>query len=356
MMSVRGVVVVGVMVAGCMTPVMTFGSGKSAKQAQHDTMSEMGPARLATDEKWKGQVVTKRIRVWADDQYRTQNRQWQKTFEEPLELANLVLEPVIGVRLVAEYAVWERNVPGSRLGDDLTALQERDPGEDVFAVIGLTSSLPLVSATFDELGMAYLNGRHITLRGYADLAERKMYENAFPDLRAEEREMALVQLRHHKTAVVLLHEIGHILGVDHEIDADTIMNAAYSAHATAFSAPAREVMLRSADERVGRKGATSDAPVMPGMASNPKPKPTISVTPHAPIVIRVTKKSATLVDGKPLAGDALDAALQAAFDQDPATKIVISEDKGVPTGVVGSLIDRAKAIGLTKFEFAWTGQ
>lgn len=342
-----------VALAGCMTPVMTFGSGKSAKQAQHDTMSEMGPGRLATDEKWKGELVTKRIRVWADEPYRTQNRQWQKTFEEPLELANLVIEPIIGVHLVADYAVWERNVPGSRLEDDLRALQEKDPGDDVFAVIVLTSSLPLVSATFDQLGLAMMNGRHIALRGYADLAERKMYANAFPDLRAEEREMALVQLRHHKTAVVLLHELGHLLGVAHEIEEDTIMNAGYSAHATSFSAAARQVMVRAADERIGRARGAGAAKVV--VAPPPPPAPVV-VTPHAPIVIRVTRRSFTLVEGKVVAPAALDALLKAAVAQDPGTKIVIAEDKGVPTGVVGALIDRAKALGLSNFEFAWTAQ
>jgi len=48
--------------------------------------------------------------------------------------------------------------------------------------------------------------------------------------------------------------------------------------------------------------------------------------------------------------------LKAAFAEDPETKIVISEDRNVPAGVVPDLIDRAKAIGFTKFEFAWTGQ
>jgi biopolymer transport protein ExbD len=350
-------VVACVVAAGCISPVMKFGSGKSAKEAQHDTLKEMGPARLVTDEKWGGEVTTRKIRVWADDQYRAQNRQWQKTFEEPLELANLVITPLYGLRLVAEYMAWERNAPGARLTDTLTALQERDPGDDVFAVVGLTSSLPLVSATFEELGMAGLGGKHLALRGYADLEERKMYANAFPDLRAEERELALVQLRHHKSAVVLLHELGHVLGVEHETDATSIMNAAYSNHATAFSAQARAIMLRSIDQRLQRKQeGASEPPPVASQPAKPEGPPRPAVAHHAPVVIRVTKKAVTMVDGKRLTADALDALLKAVFAEDPQTTIVISEDRNVPTGVVGGLIDRVKAIGLTKFELAWTGQ
>ena len=62
------------------------------------------------------------------------------------------------------------------------------------------------------------------------------------------------------------------------------------------------------------------------------------------------------MDGKRLSADALATLLKAAFAEDPETKIVISEDRNVPAGVVPDLIDRAKAIGFTKFEFAWTGQ
>ncbi len=353
----RGVVVcvVCVVAVGCISPVMKFGAGKSAKEAQHDTMAELGPARLVTGETWKGEVTTRKIRVWADDQYRTQNRQWQKSFDEQLELANLVVTPIFGLRLVAEYMVWERNVPTARLTGHLTALLERDPGEDVFAVIGLTSSLSLVSATFEELGLATVGGRHMALRGYADLEERKMYADAFPDLRAEERELALVQLRHHKSAVVLLHELGHVLGVEHEVDSTTIMNASYSNHATAFSAHSREVMLRTVDQRLHRNVTTPEGPSTPTTTvAEPKPRP--ATTPHAPIIIRVTKQAATIVDGKRLDAAALDALLKVAFAEDPATPIVISEDKNVPTGVVGDLIDHAKAIGLTKFQFARTGQ
>lgn len=335
---------------------MTFGEGKSAKQAQRDTMNEFGPARLATGERWQGEVITKKIRVWADRQYRAQNVHWQETFAEPLELANVVLEPVIGVRLVAEYVEWDRHEPGATLTDDIQALGALDPGTDVFAVIGLTSSLPLVSSTFEQLGLAMINGRHIMVRGYADLEERKMYANAFPDLRADERELALTHLRHHKTAVVLLHELGHILGVEHESDADTIMHAAYSAKSTAFSASARAVMLRSADVRLGR-GQAEHAPAVsaPVVAAPPKPAPG-PVVAHAPVVIRVTRTKQTFVDGTELSRDAFEAELRAVFAQDPETKIVIQEDRKVPSGVVAAVLDQLKAIGFAKVEFSWSGR
>lgn len=360
-LSVSGLV----LLTGCLiSPVVRFGEGKTAKQAQRDTMADYGAVRLASGEKWSGEVATKRVRVWADDQYRAQNIHWQQTFTETLELTNVVFEPLVGVHLVPDFKVWERDVPGATLTDAIMELQQLDNGQDVFAVIGLTSSLPLVSSTFDELGLAMLNGRHIMLRGYADLEERKMYANAFPDLRAEERELALEHLRHHKTAVVLLHELGHILGVDHETDNATIMNASYSSRATAFTPTARKTMVASVDERL-RRGTPAPAPVVASAPVQPQQKvPPVAAPPaapvrtvqHAPIRIRVTKKRETIVDGKRLDSAALSALLQATYAEDPSTKIIISEDRHVPTGVVSALIDQLSAIGFTKAEFAWSGK
>jgi biopolymer transport protein ExbD len=354
-----------VLVGGCfVSPVMTFGEGKTAKQAQRDTMSDMGPARLATDRKWQGEVTTRKIRVWADQEYRTQNRRWQQSFERPLELANLVLAPTLGVQLVADYATWDHHVPGATLSNHLAALSKHDPGHDVFVVVGLTSSLSLVSSTFEELGMAMVGGRHLVLRGYADLEERKLYANAFPDLRADERELALEHLRHHKTAVVLLHELGHVFGFEHETDASSIMNASYSSRATSFSDASRLVMLHTVDQRLHRKPSTPLAPASeiastPAVAPAPeaaKPAQPTPVVRRAPIVIRVTRAGHTVVDGKRVAADALDELMKRAYAEDPSTKIVIEEDRKVPPGTVGALLDRAKAIGLTKFEFGWTGK
>jgi biopolymer transport protein ExbD len=323
-------------------------------------MNEIGPARLATGETWKGDVETVKVRVWADNPYRTQNIKWQATFDDPLELTNVVMTPLFGVKLVAEYQAWDRDVPGATLEDDLNALRERDSGDDVFVVIGLTSSLPLVSATFEQLGLAEIGGRHLMLRGYADLEERKLYANAFPDLRAEERELALDHLRHHKTAVMLLHELGHILGMDHEVEENTIMNAMYSSHATAYSPHAREVMLHSVDQRLRRNGATpaptTIAQTMPtAKPAAVKPVPVV-VKHHDPIVIRLTKKKATIVAGKTLVADALTAMLKEVYADDPTTAITISQDKNLPGGALGDLIDQLKAVGFTKVELAWSGK
>ena len=48
-------------------------------------------------------------------------------------------------------------------------------------------------------------------------------------------------------------------------------------------------------------------------------------------------------------------ALKATFAEDPETKIVINEDRKVPTGVVGDLIDRAKATeaAIVRFHSTW---
>jgi biopolymer transport protein ExbD len=347
-------------IAGCLSPVMTFGAGKTAKQSQRDIMTDMTPARLVTGETWAGDVATRKIRVWADNQYRAQNVRWQETFDGTLELANLVLTPLFGLRLVADYRVWDRHVPGSRLPEDLQALGEHDPGRDVFAVVGLTSSLPLVSATFEDLGYASVGGRHMVLRGYADQEERKVYADVFADLTSEERELALTARRDHKTAIVLLHEIGHNLGIDHEPDEDTIMSARYSHRAGRFSASARAVILRTIEHRLGRTSSQpADAP--PGTHAAAVPVPP-TATPESPrpaaerqpaVVIHVTRTGATLVAGKRLDADALDKLLQATFALDPETPIVIKEDRKVPVGAVGKVIDRAKAIGLTKFTMGW---
>jgi len=342
MKRVVGCWIVVWLVAGCMSPVMHFGAGKSPRQAQQETMSDLAPVRLETESRWSGEITTRKIRVWADDQYRAQNVRWQRSFEEPLELANLVLGAVFGLRLVPEYHVWERHAPGSTIAAELEALEERDPGRDVLIVVGLTSSLPLVSATFDDLGYASVGGRHLILRGYADLEERKLYADAFRDLLPEERELSLQARRHHKTAVVLLHEIGHNLGADHDADADTLMSASYSHRASSFSPQAREVILRTLDRRLGRGAGTGEPREAP-LAIAPSPKPSV---PAGPLVFYINPSGALEAGGKVIDHIDLDNLLEDAFARDRTMEVLIRRSRAAPSSALATIVDRATAIGL----------
>ena len=339
-MRIGAILLATVVVAGCISPVMKFGKGKTPRQSQHDIMSDLGPARLQTDASYTGKLETRRIRVWADDAYRTQNVRWQQSFEGPLELTNLVLTSAFGIKLVAEYRAWDRHVPGSRLDDDLIALRERDPGSDVFAVVGLTSSLPLVSATFDELGVANLGGRHLVVRGYADLEERKLYADAFRDLLPEEREPFLQSRREHKTAVVLLHELGHNFGFAHDPEEHTIMSANYSPRATAFSPAARETITRTLDQRRGRGGpaAPADAPAPTPIYVEPEPS--------GPPVFHITATGDVLLRGKPATDADIDAALRTAAETSKHTKIVIQREMNAPSEATTRVVSRARALGM----------
>lgn len=326
---------------GCMTPVMTFGAGKTAKEAQHDTLGEFLPAQLAVEGPWRGPVMDARIRIYADDAYRAQNLNWRQVFGAELEYANAVLGPNFGLHLVADYREWNHHAPGTAMSDDLDALRDLDDAGDVLSVIGLTSSLSLVSATFDQLGLAYVPGKHILIRGYADLEERKSFAAAFPDLSAAERENAFVARRQHKTAAILLHELAHNLGAPHERTENTLMNESYSVHAAAFSPEAHAIIQRAVDQQLGRGSARSPEQV-PATATRPKQPSKV----HATMIVHVTA-GGVLIDGQ--APTDLNTAFRTQAATDAETEVVIQKDKDVLSGRVIEVMDRAKANGLTKF-------
>ena len=135
----------------CISPVMQFGGGKTRTQAQHDMISDLVPARLSMERVWTGPVATPTVRVYADDQYRAQNVDWHKSFDNTLDYANAVLGPTLGLKLVPDYRVWTHHASGATLEEHLEALAKVDAGEGALCVIGLTSSLGLVTATFDQI-------------------------------------------------------------------------------------------------------------------------------------------------------------------------------------------------------------
>jgi biopolymer transport protein ExbD len=177
------------------------------------------------------------------------------------------------------------------------------------------------------------------VRGYADLHERKLYEDAFRDLLPEERELALEQRRQHKTAVVLIHELGHTLGVGHDEAEDFIMSASYSIRAAKLSASSKDHMLAAINVRVGR----SDARV-PTPAAAPMPV----AEPSGPLVFHISVDG-SIKRGDKLVGDVdLDNFLNDAFARDPKTEVVIRRARKAPADSVEKIVSKATAVGLTR--------
>jgi hypothetical protein len=328
-------VVCGCLTSGCLiSPVMRFGDGKSARESQRDIAAEhIAPSSFERSHEWDGRISAVRIRVWADDAYRAQNIHWQQAFEDQLEHTNEVLRGMFGVRLVAELRTWSRAAPDATVEDSLRELAELDPGTDVLTVVGLTSSLGIVAATFEKLGVAELGGHHIILRGYADLEERKTFDRVFTELRSEERELLYQSRRRHKTTGVLLHELGHNLGADHVAEEDTLMHATYSEHAAKFDPHSREVMLASFDRWLKR-----------GQAAALDPAPAARPAAKAPIRLVIDLDPT----GKASANDRAldDAQLDAMFaGPDRPTDVIVRYGKTTPSDARNAIIGRAQAAG-----------
>lgn len=319
--------------SGCFvaSPVVRFGGGKSAKEAQHEQAAELTPPVLIADGEWQGEVRREKVRVWADDDYRAQNLHWEHTFDAQLAYANEVLRPLVGLELVPEYHAWQHHAPGHTLDEDLADLEAQDKGDGVLTVIGLTSSLGLVSATFEQLGLASMPGNHLMLRGYADVEERAEFERYFKTLTAQERESMYTARRRHKTAAVLLHELAHNFGAPHAVQADTIMYPIYSDRSSAFDAQSRDLMLA----RLGRKQAVV-AQATPAVARHPV------------LAITVDDAGQRILGGRALDDDSLDGLLQLSAKDDPDTEVVVKAAKAAPHAVVIQLLDRAKAAGLRR--------
>ena len=325
---------------GCyvQSPVMRFGGGKSAKEAQVDRANQLTPPVLvALDEGWSGEISVAKIRVWADDDFRAQNVKWRETFGEHLAYANEVLGPLLGVRLEAEYREWKHQLVGATLADHLKALALQDPGNDVLSVVGLTSALSLVSATFEQLGYASISGRHMMLRGYADVFERKAFDVMFRELRPEDRDFLHRARRRHKGTAILLHELGHNLGVTHEVLPDTIMNAQYSDKAAAFTPEARDLMLATLDQRLHRTR------LKPRAAPADK---------HPTLVVTLDAAGKPSVGGNAIDDATLDDLLRMSAADDRDTQVVVKAVRGAPHAAVVKILDHAKAAGLSRLAIA----
>lgn len=230
-------------IAGCPTPYM------SRISSEKKTLAKQLPVELEAPNPYTGKPRVAKIRVYADEGYRSKHQRWQNQFGEELDYANQYLQPLLGLQLEAEYKVWDR-AGDTPLRVTLDELAKLDPGDDVAWVIGLTSSLESFSDITDDLGMSYVLGTHIVLRGYSDVKEREQFEKALPDMSAADREEVHDARRRHKQTVLLVHELGHTLGAIHETDESWIMYPKYSTKQATVSDRNRELMMLAIPDHI----------------------------------------------------------------------------------------------------------
>lgn len=319
---------------------MHFG-GPSSARAEHATATRVTPPILDVESTWRGPVIAATIRVWADDDYRAQNVHWEATFADELAYANEVLAAQFGVRLVADYRVWSRQAPGATLAESLDELAAHDTGAGVIAVVGLTSSATLATATFEKQGLATVGGPHLVVRGYADAEERRGFTRAFPELPHDELERLFAARRRHQTAALLLHELGHVFGAPHGEDG-TLMSAIYAHGAAGFDAASRATILAGLDRALHR------APIATRPASTPAP----ASAAHASVVIVVDADGAHRVGGAALDDATLAGLLQLSFDDDRDTVVVVRPAPGAPAPAVERAVALARAAGLAHVSIA----
>jgi predicted Zn-dependent protease len=198
------------------------------------------------------------VRLYADEDAQRSAVGWQIKAHRRIESANVFLRARFGVELsVVEALPW----PGTHRTEDLEAvlgaLESFDPAADVDLLIAMTTALPIVSSTEEQLGRARLFRPHVVLRGFDDLREVEALARRLQHLPEEERDALYEARLEHKAAVVLLHEIGHALGADHDDDEDSIMNPLYGPHRARFNEPAAAKIARRLAQIRERRSAPS---------------------------------------------------------------------------------------------------
>lgn len=346
-----------VLLGGCfITPVRTFGAGKSRQQVVHEQAAQLTPTRIKATGSWTGPVANKKLRVWADDEHRAQHLRWQQEFQAILDDANDIFGPQFGITFTAELVSWSYRAPaGASLEDILKALAQHDQGTDAFAVLALTSSLPMVTSTFDQIGIAFTPGRHLVVRGYSDVTERAAMESYFEDLTKSERDLMFESRKHHKRLSLLLHELGHTFGAEHAGDPSSIMTPSYSIQATQFDEASRGSIIDHLDRRLGRATRVEGKPVTPAAVDpTPAPKPPrkpLALDPKdtTPVIEVIVEPDGTrMIAGKPVASAQLDGVFLLAADRSKQTRVYIRIEAGSPPAVVDDVVARAKNNGLSR--------
>jgi hypothetical protein len=183
-----------------------------------------------------------RLRAYATPGYAAASIDGRQLLEQTLADANPTLASDLGIRLeLADYQVWSSAGSDDDLSKLLHSIGREDPATDVDWVVVLASPRHMVAMSPDQIGLATMLHRYFALRAMSDADEFDAIEQSFTELSEEEKRKLYAARKRHKTAVVLLHELGHTLGVPHELDEQSLMSARYDRHASGFSSYAARI-------------------------------------------------------------------------------------------------------------------
>lgn len=237
---------------------------------QHRQAETIRPASLASASTRAAAVATKTVRIYADEDYRRENLHWRENASLLVGRASALTEAWFGIRLqVLEIREWDAR-GGQDLAAVLAALEARDPGKTADWVVGLTGSLPVVTPSLHQLGMARLFSRHFVLRGMDDAAEGAAIDESLSLLSGEERFSLYRDRKRHKETVVFLHEWAHTLGAMHagSLPRD-VMNPQYGAAQNELSGGNRRLIELGL---ASREGGDSYRSALASLLENPAPE------------------------------------------------------------------------------------
>lgn len=255
--TVRGVGWAVVLLLGWLLPgcaLLEYTPWGQAKASQKRVAAQRMPNRLRAEE--AGTVLPTRdspnkhvdrlrIRAYATPHYEAALVDGRAQFEQALNDANPTLAHDLGFRLVlTEFRSWPRSMPDNDLSALLNALESDDPAQDVDWVVILASPRRMVASSPDQVGLAPMLGRHLALRAMSDADEFDVIERGFSELSEGEKAKLYAARKRHKAATVLLHELGHTLGLPHELDPHAMMSAQYNSQSRAFSPVASQLGRR----------------------------------------------------------------------------------------------------------------
>ena len=256
-----GFLLVSLLCAGCFVGYDSrWGQQKQAEQhAAKRSTPQQQLTGLRSSETHAGRRVLK-LRVYASPGYAASVLDWQKQFGALLERVNTVFSAEFGAELeVADVRTFPTQASGEKLDAPLEQLVDLDPASDVDWVVGLIAATPRFAVSADDLGIARMPSRHIVMRGMSDPQEYEAIERGLSELTDEERHKLYRIRKEHKLAVTFLHELAHTLGVPHELQPTSLMNARYHVEARDFSDEAAEIIRAALASRVSPESPLLDA-------------------------------------------------------------------------------------------------